>query len=352
MFLEEPNYYYVEKSDMRQHMEQLNEAYNIFHIVFGAAMSKEQFERKHFGNPQKLDNPIRFYYEEGQAAGINAFMGSVIIADGEKHWVAQSNDTAVLPEFRGRHIFTKIITAEEDSHNEEFIFGIPNGNSYPGFLKMGWTQKCEFTHYVRIINPIGLLIGSNAVSNALRRFCASFFGMKRLSAQEKIEKSLVPDFSDVEIKAINDSVSCAVERTNEYFQWKLSNRVDQPMFLKLYDGDRLLGYILYHVKRRGRGKSAVIDDFGVMVNGEDEKIVVMKKMLHQLANESDMIDNPLVNPNSVDADIMRQSGMYDFRKIKSNYQCQPLLVSNAGKDAVYMQGFQMRYVDFDVFLNA
>lgn len=337
---------------MGQHMEQLNEAYNIFRIVFGAAMSKEQFERKHFGNPQKLYQPIRFYYEDNHAAGINAFMGSVLIVDGEKHWVAQSNDTAVLPEFRGRHIFTKIITAEEESHNEEFIFGIPNGNSHPGFLKMGWTQKCEFTHYIRIVNPIGVLIGSNAVSEALRRFCASFVGMKRLSDRERIEKSLIPDFSDVEIKAINDSVSCAIERTNEYFQWKLSNRLDQPTFLKLYDGDRLLGYILYHVKQRGRGKSVVIDDFGVMVDGKDEKIVVMKKMLHQLANESDLIDNPLVNPDSVDAELMRQSGMFDFRRIKRNYQCQPLLVSKSGKDAVYMQRFQMRQVDFDVFLNS
>lgn len=337
---------------MGQHMEQLNEAYNIFRVVFGEEMSKEQFERKHFGNPQKLDNPIRFYYEDNQAAGINAFMGSVIIVDGEKHWVAQSNDTAVLPEFRGRHIFTKIITAEEESHNEEFIFGIPNGNSHPGFLKMGWTQKCEFTHYIRIVNPIGVLIGSNAVSEALRRFCASFVGMKRLSDRERIEKSLVPDFSDAEIKAINNSVSCAIERTNEYFQWKLSNRLDHPTFMKLYDEDRLLGYILYHVKRRGRGKSVVIDDFGVMVDEKDDKIVVMKKMLHQLAKESDMIDNPLVNSDSMDANLMRQSGMCDFRRIKRNYQCQPLLVSNAGKDAAYMQGFQMRYVDFDVFLNA
>lgn len=337
---------------MGQHMEQVNEAYNIFRIVFGEAMSEEQFKRKHFGNPQKLDHPIRFYYEDDQAAGINAFMGCVLLVDGEKHWVAQSNDTAVLPEFRGRHIFTKIITAEEDSHNEEFIFGIPNGNSHPGFLKMGWTQKCEFTHYIRIVNPIGLLIGSNAVSNVLRRFCASFVGVKRLSDRERIEKSLNPDFSEGEIKAINDSVSCAIERTNEFFQWKLSNRMDHPTFMKLYDGDRLLGYILYHVKRRGRGLSVVIDDFGVMVDGKDDKIVVMKKLLHQLANESDMIDNPLVNPDSADADLMKQSGMYDFRKIKGKYQCQPLLVSNAGKDAAYMQGFQMRYVDFDVFLNA
>lgn len=337
---------------MGQHMEQLNEAYNIFRIVFGEAMSKEQFERKHFGNPQKLEQPIRFHYEDNQAAGINAFMGSVLIVDGEKHWVAQSNDTAVLPEFRGRHIFTKIITDEENSHNEEFIFGIPNGNSHPGFLKMGWTQKCEFTHYIRIINPIGLLIGTNAVSDALGRFCASFVGIKQLSDRERIEKSLNPDFSDAEIKAINDSVSCAIERTNEYFQWKLSNRLDQPTFLKLYDGDRLLGYILYHVKRRGRGKSVVIDDFGVMVDEKEDKIIVMKKMLHQLAKESDMIDNPLVNSDSVDANLMKQSGMCDFRKIKRKYQCQPLLVSNAGKDAAYMQGFQMRYVDFDVFLNA
>lgn len=337
---------------MRQYMEQLNEAYNIFRVVFGEKMSKEQFERKHFGNPQRLDNPIRFYYDHNQAAGINAFMGSVLIVNGEKHWVAQSNDTAVLPEFRGRHIFTKIITAEEDSHNEEFIFGIPNGNSFPGFIKMGWTQKCGFTHYIRIVNPIGLVIGSSAISDGLRRLCASFFGIKRLSGQERIEKSLNPDFSDAEIEAINDSVSCAIERTNEYFQWKLSNRLDQPTFLKLYDGDRLLGYILYHIKKRGRGSSIVIDDFGVLVSEKEDKVVVMKKMLHQLANESDMIDNPLVNPDSVDANLMKQSGMWDFRRIKRNYQCQPLLVSNAGKDATYMQGLQMRYVDFDVFLNA
>ncbi|MBP9994978.1 MAG: GNAT family N-acetyltransferase [bacterium] len=56
----------------------------------------------------------------------------------------QSADTCVLEECRGKGVFSQMKKREIEILGEDkTIFGFPNGNSFPGFVKMGWTIQCR-----------------------------------------------------------------------------------------------------------------------------------------------------------------------------------------------------------------
>ena len=73
----------------------------------------------------------------------------------------QSSDTAVLDKCRGKGVFKKLVTAKLSAVEEDaIIYGFPNKNSFPGFLKMGWHHNSTYftslyTRYnaFRRINP-------------------------------------------------------------------------------------------------------------------------------------------------------------------------------------------------------
>lgn len=245
-------------------MNNKEEAYCIFNKVFGLEMPQDVFEHKHFDNPNSIKEPIRIYRENGEAAGINAFMGIYLLESGNRHFLTQSNDTAVVPEFRGRHIFTKIITQQEKEDREsEFIFGIPNSNSYPGFLKMGWIQKGELTHFIKITRPLHMLLGDHCISRCMDKIYSFWAGYKGHSLQENeiIEKQKRVHFTDEELDMINKGFSSGFERSNEYFHWKLKKKKEKIDCMVLREDGYLKGYILYHTRKRGKGIAAIIDDF-------------------------------------------------------------------------------------------
>lgn len=331
-------------------MNNKEEAYRIFNNVFNIGMPQDVFEHKHFDNPNSIKEPIRIYREDGKAAGINAFMGIYLLESGNRHFLTQSNDTAVISEFRGKHIFTKIITQQEKEDKEsEFIFGIPNANSYPGFLKMGWIQKGEFTHFVKMLRPMHLLLGDHCVSRYIDKIYGFFAGYRKylLKENETIERQKNVHFTGEELDLINKGFSSGFERSNEYFHWKLGKKREKMNCIILREGIHLKGYILYHTRKRGKGIAAVIDDF-FTDEGNDE---TLKKLLADLSKNVDMLDNPLVNPRSEDAKLLSKAGLMDFSKLKKTYKKQVLLVSPRGKNADYMEKCQMRFIDTDIFLN-
>lgn len=326
------------------------EAYSVFCDVFKLKMTKEVFFHKHYGNPRALKEPIQCYHEDGRIAGINAFMGMDLIENGKTHFLSQSNDTAVLPEFRGKHIFTKIITRQETKDREsEFIFGIPNSNSYPGFIKMGWSKKCEFTCLIKFTRIWNLLLGKSFLGKILDRLIErmiNIFGIK-LNGDEIIEHGKGCFFTKEELKSINQNIEVGFVRSNEYFKWKTEKKKDQIEYRILRRSNQLVGYILFHRVKKRKGLCAVIDDFYIMENDQS----ILKKMLNSFWTEVDMIQNPLVNVKSIDMKLFLSAGFIDYSKIQRSYKKMVLLVSPRGEKADFMEKLQMRNIDFDVYLN-
>lgn len=92
--------------------------------------------------------------------------------------VAQSGDTMTHPLHRKKGLFEMLFfkTAElAKKENINFIFGFPNKNSLPGFLKFGWKNQFISKKYVvkieiAFLTKMILKIGSNHLAKRQKKF--------------------------------------------------------------------------------------------------------------------------------------------------------------------------------------
>jgi len=90
---------------------------------------------------QTTKEPAAYY-------GVFPVMGSL---NGDTYLIAQSGDTMTHPSHRGKGLF--ILLAERTYQlardlKFEFVFGFPNQNSYPGFVKkLNWNHYANVNHY-------------------------------------------------------------------------------------------------------------------------------------------------------------------------------------------------------------
>ena len=105
-------------------------------MVFGG-FTKEIVKRKVINNPygQSL---VTVAYLNDEPIGADAMMRN----DVNGLVAFETIDTCVSEKCRGKRVFSTITKKEIDEikskHNDAIIYGFPNGNSFPGYVKMGW----------------------------------------------------------------------------------------------------------------------------------------------------------------------------------------------------------------------
>lgn len=109
--------------------------------VFGG-FTKEIVKRKIINNPygQSL---ITVVYLDNEPIGADAMMRNDI----NGIIAFETIDTCVSEKCRGKGVFSTITKKEIDEikskYQDAFIYGFPNGNSFPGYVKMNWTIQCR-----------------------------------------------------------------------------------------------------------------------------------------------------------------------------------------------------------------
>lgn len=104
----------------------------VFNTVFNLSYDKAWFDWKYSNNIYGPSN-IVFVYDGEDPVAIRSFWRNDI---GEESY--QPCDTAVLEEYRGRGIFSKMSRVALEKLGGYLIYNFPNENSLPGNLKMGW----------------------------------------------------------------------------------------------------------------------------------------------------------------------------------------------------------------------
>ena len=110
-------------------------------MVFGG-FTKEIVKQKVMDNPygQSL---VTVAYLNDEPIGADAMMRN----DVNGLVAFETIDTCVSEKCRGKGVFSTITKKEIDEikfkHNDAIIYGFPNGNSFPGYVKMGWTIQCR-----------------------------------------------------------------------------------------------------------------------------------------------------------------------------------------------------------------
>lgn len=92
--------------------------------------------------------------------GVRAFMPWRFASQNGDITVARAVDTATHPKHQGKGIFRALTMAAVDEAQQRgwhLVMNTPNGNSLPGYLKMGWQQGEPLKLYLSPVRPIRML---------------------------------------------------------------------------------------------------------------------------------------------------------------------------------------------------
>ncbi|MFE1317505.1 GNAT family N-acetyltransferase [Kitasatospora phosalacinea] len=123
------------------------------------------FDWKHRENPFGSSPGLVAVAADGRVAGVRLFLRWQW-RDGTGRTVraVRPVDTATHPDFRGRGIFRRLTTdlLEQVSGEAELVFNTPNGNSLPGYLRMGWRELGRVPVALRVARPVSFARGARA----------------------------------------------------------------------------------------------------------------------------------------------------------------------------------------------
>jgi len=130
---------YIGKATSNFSTSEKEDFIGVFNTVFNKNYTLDWFNWKYIDNIYG-DSYIVLAYHKNKAVGIRAFWRNDI--DGFKCF--QPCDTAVLKEYRGLGIFTKMTLKALNNTKGAFIYNFPNENSRPGNIKLGWNINKYF----------------------------------------------------------------------------------------------------------------------------------------------------------------------------------------------------------------
>lgn len=130
--------------------------------AFGISPSENYFRLKN--NTSLFGDPFLGYIAfdlEGSPAAFYGVYACVIFLDGKDVRVVQSGDTMTHKQHMGKGLFTKLAQMTYDlctELNYKFVFGFPNYNSYPGFIKrLNWVCPEKLNEYRIKVHTIPLM---------------------------------------------------------------------------------------------------------------------------------------------------------------------------------------------------
>ncbi|KDN86586.1 GNAT family N-acetyltransferase [Kitasatospora cheerisanensis] len=119
--------------------------------------SADFFDWKHRANPFGSSPGLVAVAPDGRIAGVRLFLRwSWRGAGGREVAAVRPVDTATHPDFQGRGIFRRLTLAllEQVAGEAELVFNTPNGNSLPGYLRMGWRELGRVQVALRVARPV------------------------------------------------------------------------------------------------------------------------------------------------------------------------------------------------------
>ena len=132
--------------------ERLPDLVALHAATYGPGLTLDDARRKF--STATLGHDVIGYLAYDRAGTAAAYYGifPMRVRLGDRDLLAgQSGDTMTHPDHRGRGLFTKLGRATYDDARGsgiDFVFGFPNSNSYPGFVKhLGWTHVRTMRSY-------------------------------------------------------------------------------------------------------------------------------------------------------------------------------------------------------------
>ena len=216
------------------------------------------------GTPRMLD-ALRWQYAENptktlfvdlamsgeRIAAIYAVQPSFVRVGGACALAAQSVDTLVDADFRGRGLFLKMAEAvyqRVGAQGGAFVYGFPNANSAPGFFrKLGWAPLDPVPFLIRPLRT-AFFASKLPLGHWLHRlpdWRLPICGPKLPGDQEvRPVTELGPELTEL-WKRFATGVKVAVDRDSEYLRWRLAKPGEHYECVGAFRAGHLVAFCAY-----------------------------------------------------------------------------------------------------------
>jgi len=272
-------------------------------------MSNDEWKNKLSSSP--FGNSISIIaLKDSNVCGFISFGMYKTIINGKIYNSAISNNTFVIPEFRGLGVFNKLLKLSNEAFIEykiDFLFNFPNSNSLKGFINNGWIYKKDLcNYYVKLTKYSSLFKIIKLVLNK--------------SINKKNEKLFQNGSSINQIDNINYQIdhynnnSIGVFCTKEFLKWRFTKG-------SIYNDYRIESYndsfIIYKVINRQNLLECSIMFFYASNNNLSEIKYIIKKIKKVI--QPDFISIIMSNEHQ-NKNIVSQNQFINFSFLrKSNF---------------------------------
>lgn len=321
---------------------------------------------------------VKWLYEQNPAGDVNMWLAEAgneivgsystipvnLLIDGEKILGSQSLNTLTHKDYRGKKIF---ITLAELSYQNGFkdrnialIYGLPNKNSYHGFLKyLNFTDIGAMPLLIKINNLGSLLKRRNRfipfrLFNMAGRF---FFRRQRLyydKKQLKIERIIFfDDRFDRLWEANKNLFKNTIIKDKQYLNWRYTNNpIRKYVIFSATDFmNNLKGFIVCRITDIGGIKAGLIGDLFVERNDRQIADFLIKKAEEYLYKQDSDILGALMFKHTPFYNIFIRN---NFIKYSSLFESRafPVIVRLMNSNQHFLINPKKWYLtmgDFDVF---
>ena len=320
----------------------------LFKMVFKKNITEDVFQHKHFGNPTKMETPYIVKSDGDKPIAMRWMMKLKFVYFGESFFGVQSSDDAVIPQKRGL-LFLKMRKESINTMKAENVC-FEYGLFTPG-ESMSIAEKSGEKSVVNLYTARLVLSKRNHLRNLFPDLAINYINnwkIKRLAKMVSndtfVQVIYTNPFTDDDYTIINKSSLLQIERTKEYYDWKLTG-IDNITFITARKGKELKGYLIL-IKE---ANSAVLIDWDVFGN---DKVVILSAMLIPVINKYDHIDVPYVNADNYEMSLFTEIGCEDIRQWWSTI-CICVNSFDKEKNQVLLdpKKWKHRLIDSDYFLN-
>jgi GNAT superfamily N-acetyltransferase len=227
--------------------------------------SPEFFRWKHLENP--FGRSLLLVAEtEGKVVGLRAFMRWRFVSGEGSVRAARAVDTVTHPDHQGKGIFSKLTreAVELLRSDTDLIFNTPNGQSGPGYLKMGWRAVGQMPIRIRVRRPIGFAKGLGSARSIEARPSRGIDVQAPLAADLLDESIVRPLLEDA--ATTDDRFSTPMSA--EYLLWRYARSPLEYRAIALDSGSGVRGVAIFRVRPRGTLWEASVSDLLVR-RGDD-----------------------------------------------------------------------------------
>jgi hypothetical protein len=239
--------------------------------------------------PLGRDAPHAAIAEAGEAtAGLYVTVPARFKCGDRTLLAAQSLDTMVDAKFRGFGLFTKLARAVYDEMARSgvaFVYGFPNGNSYPGFVqKLGWATLDPVPFLFR---PLSLGYAFGKLNSKLRNLPLRMPPIGRRGRSEQIQG--LPDREAIDTLWANFSRNLGVARVRDHeFLSRRYSRHPRAIYRyrAVIDAGKLAGLIIYCVEDKHGGRIGYVMELMCIADRQDCAGWLLADAVHDMSNDS------------------------------------------------------------------